>query len=60
MTKNGINDGKCAMCGKALRHGYTVIEEIDRSPVAFDSKDCAIIFKRFRSVYGTDFLTNFG
>ncbi|HEX2408250.1 MAG TPA: hypothetical protein VHJ38_13685 [Nitrososphaeraceae archaeon] len=57
------NNNKCALCSKILsltKHekfdtskGEEII--IDGIPYRFDGKDCATMFKRFRSVYGNKF-----
>jgi len=57
------NNNKCALCSKILslnkqkKFGTSKGEEIiiDGIPYRFDAKDCATIFKRFRSVYGNKF-----
>ena len=47
---------KCTMCGKIIKiKTKYVSEKIDDSYYIFDSEYCAMIFKRFRSVYGKDF-----
>lgn len=57
---NGSND-KCALCGKTIRDHEvsknikSILEEIDGSSYVFDTKECVNMFKRFRSVYGSDF-----
>jgi len=60
---NKNNNNKCALCSKILslnkqkKFGTSKGEEIiiDGIPYRFDAKDCATIFKRFRSVYGNKF-----
>jgi hypothetical protein len=51
--------GKCALCGKSPeeREGKFMIREeiINGIPYNFDTEDCAIMFKKFESVYGNDF-----
>jgi hypothetical protein len=57
------NNDKCALCGKIL--SSTKREKLDTSKeeeiiidgirYRFDAKDCATMFKRFRSVYGNKF-----
>jgi two-component system, OmpR family, sensor histidine kinase VicK len=56
------NNNKCALCGKILSltkqgKSNTSKEEItvDGIRYYFDAKDCATMFKRFRSVYGNKF-----
>ena len=52
--------GKCALCGKdleELREKIVVQEEvINGIHYDFDTEDCAVMFKKFESVYGNDFL----
>ena len=49
----------CPLCGKILTSGENkskfVEDTIDGVSYRFDSKDCAIMFKRFLSVYGDGF-----
>ena len=47
----------CAMCGKKISElkKQILIEKIDEENYVFDSEDCALIFKRFRSLYGKNF-----
>jgi two-component system sensor histidine kinase VicK len=56
---NHSNRDKCALCGKILsgksKEMTTLEEVIDGTHYYFDSKDCSTMFKRFRSVYGSDF-----
>src|SRR5919108_809998 len=56
------NNNKCALCGKilSLTEKFKTSEEekeiiIDGICYHFDTKDCATMFKRFRSVYGNKF-----
>lgn len=49
---------KCALCGKSLRDlgRTTLVEEtVDGTSYSFDRRDCAIMFKRFKGVYGDEF-----
>lgn len=48
------DDTGCAMCGKIIKTKY-ISEKIDNLYYVFHSDDCAIFFKKFRSVYGKDF-----
>jgi hypothetical protein len=52
--------GKCALCGKdleELKERIVVQEEvINGINYDFDTEDCAVMFKKFESVYGNDFL----
>jgi hypothetical protein len=51
------------MCGKMAvisdeHHGnqiHIAVEQIDGISYTFDSDKCAMMFKRFSSVYGSDF-----
>jgi hypothetical protein len=50
---------KCAMCGKMAvisdEHDSNQIEQIDGTSYTFDTADCAVMFKKFSSVYGNNF-----
>lgn len=50
------NQGKCALCGKQImgaHNGYaSIVETVEGRDYDFDSPQCAIMFKRLRSVYG--------
>jgi hypothetical protein len=48
---------QCAMCGKpiATTAKPLIVEQVDGLEYAFDSSDCALIFKKFRSLYGDGF-----
>ena len=54
-----ILQGKCALCGKdleELKERIVVQEEvINGIHYDFDTEDCAVMFKKFESVYGNDF-----
>ena len=61
LDKKSSNNNNCALCGKILfskkgEKSKAVEEEkeeiINGIRFRFDTKDCAIMFKRFRSVYG--------
>jgi len=61
MVTNSSND-KCALCGKMItdhevnKNNKSILkEEIDGSSYVFDTKECVNMFRRFRSVYGSDF-----
>ena len=55
-----IESNRCTMCGvpsplKEQENKLEPIEEIiDGTHYTFDSTDCALIFKKLRSVYGRD------
>jgi hypothetical protein len=46
------------MCGKAVQGGKQIVERIDGIEYVFDKDECALMFKKFKSVYGTDFCMN--
>ena len=54
---------KCAMCGKMAvisnehdsNQNYITVEQIDGTSYTLDSDKCTMMFKRFSSVYGSDF-----
>ena len=51
-----------ALCGKRIIIGKhdqqkTIVEEIDGESYTFDSTDCILMFKKFRSVYGFTLFT---
>ena len=50
---------ECTLCGKTIvdqheRESSILKEAIDGTSYTFDTNECAIMFKRFRSVYGND------
>ena len=46
---------KCALCGKSIANINAIAEIIDSETYAFDGTDCALMFKKYRSVYGNFF-----
>ena len=48
---------ECALCGSQIQKSTSVpVEErIGGTSYQFDTKDCAIMFKRFHAIYGDDF-----
>ena len=54
-----ILQSKCALCGKDLEvpDDRIVVQEevINGIHYDFDTEDCAVMFKKFESVYGNDF-----
>jgi hypothetical protein len=55
---------ECTLCGKTIvdqheRESSMLKEAIDGTSYTFDTNECAIMFKRFRSVYGnvSDFIS---
>ena len=46
----------CAMCGKAISvENQILFEKIDETDYTFDCEYCALVFKKFKSLYGRDF-----
>lgn len=46
----------CALCGtRIVGHSNPFEEKIGEKSYRFDTKDCAIMFKRFLAIYGDDF-----
>jgi hypothetical protein len=63
---------KCAMCGKVVIRDHLenkkhqqnstvpttiIVEQIHGSSYTFDTADCALMFKKFKDVYGSNFGT---
>ena len=46
----------CALCGKSIAEGTRITEEIGGELRAFDKQECAVLFKKFKSVYGSSFM----
>src|ERR671910_1406032 len=48
---------ECALCGTRIQKSTSapVEESIGGTSYMFDTKDCAIMFKRFHAIYGDDF-----
>src|SRR5829696_2259770 len=49
---------ECALCGNQIQKSTSspsVEESIGGTSYIFDTKDCAIMFKRFHAIYGDDF-----
>lgn len=59
MTSNmGKQHSLCALCGKTIvdLHESSILNEvIDGISYNFDTNECVMMYKRFRSVYGDDF-----
>jgi hypothetical protein len=59
--KSEIN---CALCGKIIvsnekeqtKERQRIVEIIDDRRYIFDTNDCVLMFKKFRGVYGSDFI----
>lgn len=55
---------KCALCGKTIvsnekekpTEKQRIVEIIDGTRYIFDTNDCVLMFKKFRGVYGSDFI----
>jgi hypothetical protein len=51
---------KCALCGKTItgkeNEKEKIMEIIDDTTYTFDTNDCVLMFKKFRGVYGNDFI----
>ena len=55
-TTSSEQDIKCVMCGKTISQKTQVlVEMIDENNYTFDSKDCILFFKKFKSLYGSSF-----
>jgi hypothetical protein len=48
---------ECALCGNQIQKSTSppVEESIGGTSYLFDTKDCAMMFKRFHAIYGDDF-----
>jgi hypothetical protein len=55
MLFKDMGSGKCALCGKTVAGINAIAEMIDSETYAFDGTDCALIYKKYRSVYGNSF-----
>ena len=50
------NNTSCMFCGNTIKsHG--VVREVGGEKYSFDKRDCALLFMRFRDVYGKEFTT---
>jgi hypothetical protein len=45
----------CALCGKGIASKNAIAEIVDNETYTFDGSDCALIFKKYRTVYGNLF-----
>ena len=43
----------CMMCGKTIPQQKILFEVIDDNKYAFDSQECILFFKKFKSLYGS-------
>ena len=53
--------GECVLCGKTIvdqqEQDSSILKEvIDGTSYSFDTNECIVMFKRFKSVYGDDFI----
>jgi nitrogen-specific signal transduction histidine kinase len=60
MTNMGKQHSQCALCGKTIldvqeQEPSILIEAIGGICYTFDTNECVLMFKRFRSVYGDQF-----
>ena len=53
LTKTGM----CILCGKPFS-GKGIIEKINGMEYVFDKEECALTFKKLKSVYGDEFCVN--
>ena len=52
MSEQGSNI-TCMMCGKIIPAQKIIFEIIDDTKYAFDSQECVLFFKKFKSLYGS-------
>jgi hypothetical protein len=50
-----VYPGECSTGAKPHEGEFPMIEQIDGTSYTFDSDKCAMMFKRFSSVYGNNF-----
>jgi hypothetical protein len=55
MPQPQIYSVKCALCDKRIASIDPIEEIIDSETYVFDGTDCALMFKKYRSVYGNSF-----
>lgn len=56
MSQTDDKPTTCVMCGKTiLQKTRVLIEVIDGDRYIFDSSDCVLFFKKFKSLYGSGF-----
>jgi YHS domain-containing protein len=58
MTKGEKSHTRCVVCGKAIinEQRKEKAEIINGTSYTFDSNECVLMFKKFRAVYGSDFI----
>jgi hypothetical protein len=47
------------MCGKPVQGSKQIVERINGIEYIFDKEECVLMFKKLKSVYGSDFCVNF-
>ncbi len=52
MSEEGSNM-KCIMCGKIIPTQKVIFEMIDDIKYTFDTQECVLFFKKFKSLYGS-------
>jgi hypothetical protein len=57
MLSKHISSVKCALCSKTVASKSAIAEIVDNETYIFDGTDCALIFKKARSIYGSFFDT---
>ena len=57
MLSKDIGSVKCSLCGKTIASINAIAEIVDNETYTFDGNDCALMFKKARSVYGSFFDT---
>lgn len=53
-----VSKNMCILCGKPIR-GAPIVATINGKEYFFDREECALTFKKLKSVYGSDFCVNF-
>jgi YHS domain-containing protein len=58
MTKGEQSHIRCVVCGKAIinERRKEKVQIINGTSYTFDSNECVLMFKKFRAVYGSDFI----
>jgi len=54
LKSKGPQQQKCALCGRVIK-ANSIKQKIGVTYYIVDKDECAIILKRFHSVYGNDF-----
>jgi YHS domain-containing protein len=53
-----VSKDMCILCGKPII-GNPILATINGKEYFFDREECALTFKKLKSVYGSDFCVNF-